>query len=109
MIAMQRIQEYADRVAEAFRPTRIILFGSYAYGTPTEDSDVDLLVVMPAEKRDTRKALEIIQSVRAEFPLDLLVYDPEYLRQRAGMEDWFVREIVDKGQVLHEEHHAGVG
>ena len=45
---MRVIREYVRRVAECFQPDRIILFGSYAYGTPNEDSDVDLLVVMPA-------------------------------------------------------------
>ena len=109
MVSRQRIQDYADSIAETFHPDRIILFGSYAYGTPTEDSDVDLLVVMPAKERDMKKALKIIQSCRADFPLDLLVYDPDYLHQRAEMEDWFVREIVKKGSVLYEGHYAGVG
>ena len=47
MIEAQAILEFARKIAERFRPQRIILFGSYAYGTPTEDSDVDLMVVMP--------------------------------------------------------------
>ncbi len=106
---MQRIQDYADRVAELFRPERIILFGSYAYGTPTEDSDVDLLVVMPADRRDRRKSVEIQLAVPETFPLDLLVYDPVYLQRRAGMEDWFVREILEKGRTLYEGRYAGVG
>ena len=49
-IPMQVIRDYARRVAERFQPEKIILFGSYAYGTPHEDSDVDILVVMPAHE-----------------------------------------------------------
>jgi hypothetical protein len=55
---------------------------------------------MPAHRRDTKKALEIVQSVRTDFPSNLLVYDPAYLQHRAGMEDWFVREILEKEQTL---------
>ena len=108
MISMQRIQDYADRIARQFQPERIILFGSYAYGAPSGDSDVDLLVVMPGEKRDRKKAVEIQLAVPETFPLDLLVYDPAYLHQRAGMEDWFVREILERGQTLYESRHPGV-
>ena len=105
MISMQRIQAVADQIGRQFRPEKVILFGSYAYGTPTEDSDVDLLVVMPADRRDRRRSVEIQSALTESFPMDLLVYDPEYLRRRAQMEDWFVREIVEQGRVRYE---AGV-
>jgi len=72
-ITLEQIQEYSDRIAAEFKPERIILFGSYAYGTPTADSDVDLLVVMRFEEDSARKATEIRQVVRAGFPVDLLV------------------------------------
>jgi predicted nucleotidyltransferase len=87
MISRERIQNYADRIAEAFHPERIILFGSYAYGAATKDSDVDLLVVMPAQEQDTKEAIKIRRSLRAGFPPDLLVNDPAYLQHRAGMEE----------------------
>ena len=45
------IRRFARQVAERFRPDKIILFGSYAYGTPHADSDVDILVVMPARNQ----------------------------------------------------------
>jgi predicted nucleotidyltransferase len=47
-IPLRVIRRYARAIAEEFRPDKIVLFGSYAYGTPHENSDVDLLVVMPA-------------------------------------------------------------
>jgi len=109
MIAQERIQEVADQIARQFQPDKVILFGSYAYGEPNEDSDVDLLVVMPADKRDTKKAIEIRQSLRPGFAMDLLVYDPQYLYDHSQMRDWFVREIVEKGRVLYEHRHAGMG
>ena len=109
MVDAQRIQQVSDEIARRFRPERIILFGSYAYGTPTEDSDVDLLVVMPFEGRERAKAMEIKRTVGVDFAMDLLVYDPKYLQQRIEWEDWFLREVTEKGRLLYEAAHAGVG
>ena len=109
MIARQRIQEFADEVARRFHPDRIILFGSYAYGNPTEDSDVDLLVVMPHDGSSIAKAVEVRQAIRSGFPMDLLVYTDDYIKHRIEIEDFFLREITEKGEVLFEADHAGVG
>lgn len=109
MVAQENIQAVVNQIAQQFQPDKVILFGSYAYGEPNEDSDVDLLVVMPADKRDTKKAIEIVRTLRPGFPMDLLVYDPQYLYDRSQMRDWFVREIVEKGKTLYERAHAGVG
>jgi predicted nucleotidyltransferase len=105
-IPMRVIRDFARRVAERFRPEKIILFGSYAYGTPHEDSDVDILVVMPARN-------ELDQSVRIElacesyFPLDILVRTPENMRWRLEEGDSFLREIVSRGKVLYEKDVEG--
>ncbi|MGC2692443.1 MAG: nucleotidyltransferase domain-containing protein, partial [Desulfobaccales bacterium] len=60
MVEDQTIQELCDRIVREFQPERIILFGSYAYGNPTPDSDVDLLVVLPFEGKNLLKSLEIL-------------------------------------------------
>ena len=109
MIARQKIRKFAAEVARRFKPRKIILFGSYAYGKPTEDSDVDLLVIMPFEGRSSEKATEIRLRVRSTFPLDLLVKTPDTVRKRIAMEDFFLREITQKGKLLYEAAHAGVG
>src|SRR5260370_14342069 len=75
------IRRYARAIAEEFHPDRIILFGSHAYGTPHEDSDVDLLVVMPA-RRQGSMAYKISLALQAPFPMDLIVRTPEQLRRR---------------------------
>ena len=102
MVEMSQIEALSQQIAEQFHPERIILFGSYAYGEPTPDSDVDLLVVMPFEGHSPRKAAEIRFQVRPQFPLDLLVRPPELLRQRLELGDFFMKEIVDEGKVLYE-------
>ncbi len=102
MITMRQIEAVSHRIAQAFRPEKIILFGSYAYGEPTEDSDVDLLVIMPFEGHSARKALEIRQHLHQDFALDLVVRTPEVLAQRLAWNDWFLWEIMQKGKVLYE-------
>jgi predicted nucleotidyltransferase len=107
-IPLRVIQRFARAVAERFDPDQIILFGSYAYGTPGEGSDVDLLVVMPARDELTQ-ATRIRLAVERCFPIDLIVRTPENLRWRLEEGDWFLREIVSKGKVLYEKAHPGVG
>ena len=106
MITRRQIQKFADRVAAEFRPRKIILFGSYAYGRPTADSDVDLLVIMPLRGSANEKAVEIDLRVRRSFPMDLLVRTPAKVRERVKLGDWFMREIMEKGEVLYEAARA---
>ena len=108
-VTLEQIQEYSERIAVAFHPEQIILFGSYAYGTPHADSDVDLLIIMRFEEDSTRKAAEIRRVVRAGFPVDLLVRTPEQLEQRIKLNDWFMREIVEKGKVVYAAAHNRMG
>ena len=102
MVTRQEIQATCDDIVQEFHPLQIILFGSYAYGTPTEDSDVDLLVVMPIPKSEFRnKAVEIRQRIQYRFSMDLLVRSPEEIAYRVSYNDWFLREITEKGELLH--------
>jgi predicted nucleotidyltransferase len=105
MITQFQIQQVSDEIARRFQPERIILFGSYAYGTPTEDSDVDLLVVMPFEGKSVRKSIEIEGEVHQGFPMDLIAITPERLKERLDMQDFFLREVMTMGKVLYEVQH----
>lgn len=102
MISRESIMELSERIAQHFAPQRIILFGSYAYGSPSEGSDVDLLVILPFEGASVTKAIEILRRVQPRIPVDLVVRTPEDLRQRLEWNDFFLREIVEKGEVLYE-------
>jgi predicted nucleotidyltransferase len=102
MVAMEQIEEVARRVIERFRPLRVILFGSHADGTATEDSDVDLLVIMPFEGDSLRKSAEVRLAAHPPFPMDLLVRTPESIRQRLDMGDRFIRDILANGKVLYD-------
>jgi uncharacterized protein len=109
MISLGQIQAFSQQIAEKFQPERIILFGSYAYGQPTEDSDVDLLVILPFEEMPVQKAIAIRQQVRSPFPLDLMARTAEQIQQRLEMGDFFIQDIMEKGYVLYEANHARMG
>ena len=106
MVSRRAIKQFATQVARRFQPERIILFGSYAYGKPTPDSDVDLLVVMPCKGRPLDKACEIRLAVRSGFPMDLLVRTPADIRKRVAWGDFFLREVTEKGTVLYDARAA---
>lgn len=102
MVAMNRIEEFGRRIGREFNAERVILFGSYARGTVTEHSDVDMLVIGPFEGRSVDKSVEIRLKLRPQFPVDLLVRTPEKVRHRIEMGDGFMREILEEGKVLYE-------
>ena len=107
-IPMRVIRRFARDVAEKFDPDRIVLFGSHAYGTPHADSDVDILVVMPA-RNQLDQAVRISLAVDYHFPLDLIVRTPHNMKWRLEEGDSFLREIVARGKVLYDKDDSGVG
>jgi predicted nucleotidyltransferase len=109
MVNSASIQRLCDDIVREFHPQKVILFGSYAHGRPTPDSDVDLLVVMPFRGHPARKVLEIRRAIRATFPLDLLVRTPANLKARIERGDFFLREIVETGRTLYESSHRRMG
>src|SRR5487761_131459 len=107
-IPLRVIRRYARRIGERFQPEKIILFGSYAYGTPRADSDVDLLVIMPA-RNELDQAFKIRCEVPTQFPMDLIVRTPKEIKWRLEEGDLFHTKIVTKGKLLYEKKHPRMG
>lgn len=98
-----RLPEVVERLAAQLQPERVILFGSYAYGTPTPDSDVDLLVILDTHASTTERYLAVSRLLYPRpFPVDILVRTPEEIEQALRANDFFIREIVTHGRVLYE-------
>ena len=102
MVALSAIREFSKKIGEQFHAERVILFGSYAQGEVTADSDVDLLVIGQFEGRNVDKSVEIRMKLRPKFPVDILIRTPEKVQQRIEMGDCFMCEIMEKGKVLYE-------
>lgn len=105
MITQQQIDDIAVRIATTYKPEKIILFGSYAYGNPSDESDLDLLVVLPFEGRPVYKSVEMLEMLHPTVPLDLIVRTPEQLATRLALHDFFLQEIIQKGKVIYEASH----
>lgn len=99
----ETLPKAVQRIAQALRPDKIILFGSYANGTPTPDSDVDLLVVMKTSASSKERSWAVSQLlIPRPFPVDILVRTPKEIRQALDQSDFFIQEIVTQGKVLYE-------
>ncbi len=104
-IPQEAIDDVVRQIAEQFDPERIILFGSYAYGTPRPDSDVDLLVVMDTPLSEIQQGIAIRRTIKKHFGLDLLVRKPEFLARRIAIGDPFMQEITQRGIVLYARNN----
>lgn len=98
------LQEIVRRIVDAVDPARIILFGSYAYGTPHKDSDIDILVIMETDRPRHKRPVAINRALAGLLiPKDILVYTP------AEVDDWkdvpqaFVTQVLKKGVVVYDK------
>lgn len=102
MVAMSSILELSGKIAREFEPERIILFGSHAYGTPKEYSDVDLLVIMPFEGNSFDQATTILERVHPGYYVDVIVRSPDDAERRYRQFDPLIRDAFDRGTVLYD-------
>ena len=109
MVSTKQIEELGKRIGREFNPQRVILFGSYADDTATDDSDIDILVVMPFEGSAIDKSVEVRLKINPSFAIDLLVRTPEMIKKRISMGDGFMQNILQQGKVLYEADRMRVG
>ena len=96
------LQAVVEQIVNGFHPEKVILFGSHAYGVPSEDSDLDLLVVMEAGGRPLRAAAAIAAAVDHPVPLDILVFEPRQLEKAIEDGFSFATEVATRGIVVYE-------
>ncbi|MBI3797440.1 MAG: nucleotidyltransferase domain-containing protein [Deltaproteobacteria bacterium] len=106
---LEGIRRVTQQVVEQFHPQKVILFGSYAYGQPTEDSDVDLLVVMDIDEPPLHMAAKIAATIEHPFPLDIVVRTSAEFAAAVQRQGVFATEVATKGVTLYEAGNAGVG
>jgi uncharacterized protein len=109
MITESAIQEAVAVIVRDFQPERVILFGSYAYGAPSPDSDVDFLVILPFSGKSLRQSVAILERIDGKFPVDVLARRPDDTARRYAEGDPLIREALDRGRVLYECTRAGMG
>lgn len=100
-IIEQKIKELTAKIVREFSPEKVILFGSWAWGNPGPDSDVDLFIVKNVE--NTRDFARLVDGsiFPRPFPLDVIVYKPDQIKNRLNIGDLFIKDIMDNGVVLY--------
>ena len=109
----KEIKKITDQIVKKYKPEKIILFGSYAWGKPTEDSDVDLFIVKETRKSMTERMRDVRKLVyRDEYygdkkrfpgPMDIIVYTPAQLKKELELGDFFIEEIIKEGKTMYEQ------
>ena len=98
------IRKIVDILIDKYHPIKIILFGSYAHGTPSADSDIDLLIIKNTDKRPIDRWVDVkrlLRDITRTLPISPLVYTEQEIKERMDIKDFFVEEILEKGEVLY--------
>ncbi|MBI4042989.1 MAG: nucleotidyltransferase domain-containing protein [Deltaproteobacteria bacterium] len=98
------IEDILKRLMENYAPLKVILFGSYAYGTPRKGSDIDLLIIKETSDRFIDRWTQvrrILSDPKRLIPLETLVMTPGEIEKRLAIGDQFLDEILRKGKVLY--------
>ena len=98
------INRMVEKLVAEYAPQRIVLFGSYAYGNPGPDSDIDFLIIKETKERFIDRWVtvhHILTGTHQSLPLEPLVLTPQELEKRLAIGDQFIAEILEKGEVLY--------
>lgn len=102
MYSQERINQYINKIIEHYAPEKIIMFGSYAYGNPDDDSDVDLLVIKETTQPVLERNMEVNRLLKGSLiDFDVLVRTKKELSQESPYAPHFVRDVLTKGKVLY--------
>ncbi len=100
----QIIRRIVEKIKKEYNPEKILLFGSYAWGNPTKDSDIDLFIIKDTKEKPRDRQIsvrEILDEENALFALETLVYTPGEIKKRLDMGDDFIKKIINKGTVVY--------
>ena len=108
MVASKEVQEIVrgilEKLLKGYAPEQVILFGSYVYGDPRPDSDIDLLIIKKTSERFIDRWVTVrglLSDARRTIPLETIVLTPEEVAARLAIGDQFLAEIMEKGEVLY--------
>ena len=99
----KEIDRIKIKLVQKYQPEKIILFGSYVWGKFTSDSDVDFFIIKNTKKRKLDRMYEVKKLLRdREIPIDILIYTPKEIKKRLDLGDYFVEDVIKKGQIIYE-------
>jgi len=95
------IQDIINLLKNSYQPQKIILFGSHAFGQPSQDSDIDLVIVKNTDKPYHDRLIDVRRLVRTTTPIDFFVFTEEEI-MREQKKNPFIEEIITKGKLVYE-------
>ena len=102
IVSYNLIKKSAKKVAKKLHPQKIILFGSYSHGKPTNDSDVDLLFIFSKPLNASHTYTEISKILEPrEFPIDIMIRSTQQIQSRLKIGDNFIQDILKTGKILY--------
>ncbi len=99
------LDDVVERLVREYQPEQAILYGSYAYGTPNEESDIDIFIVKETNGRPVDRIVEVMRLLfipGRDVSIEPLVYTPGEISERLNMHDPFLSEILVKGRVIYK-------
>ncbi|MCD6148745.1 nucleotidyltransferase domain-containing protein [bacterium] len=101
MSKRKEVEKIINQIVKNYKPERVILFGSFAYGKPKENSDVDLVVIKKTKKRFIKRLFEVSGYIHSWLGTDILVYTPKEWKEALEEENYFIKEIAKKGKIVY--------
>jgi predicted nucleotidyltransferase len=98
------LRELVTKIKEDYQPEKIILFGSCAYGNPTRDSDIDLLIIKRTKERPMDRRVRIrriVSDPHRRIPFEPLVLTPQEIKNRLRIGDQFIKQILTNGEIIY--------
>jgi predicted nucleotidyltransferase len=102
LIINKELAKIINSISKNYNPEKVILFGSLSGNTIKETSDIDLVVIKQTDKDPWIRMEEVDAYIDHTFPVDVLVYTPDEIRNRLKINDCFVKDILAEGKVLYE-------
>src|SRR5436309_7850064 len=103
MIFQKTIQGVVDDIVREIKPHKVIVFGSYARGDATPDSDLDIFVVARLRGTSSERIRRVRSAITSNgFGLDVVVRTPRQVKKSLNGRDWFVQEVFEQGKLMYE-------
>lgn len=98
----ENLEKIKELIVDKYKPEKIILFGSYAWGKPNKDSDFDLFVIKKSNKTRRQRQIDVQTIIfGSDMPVDVLVYTPKEIGIRLDINDMFIKKIINTGKVAY--------
>jgi len=101
--AQAEIRSITRTIVREYKPEKIILFGSFAYGKPKASSDIDMLIVKKTKKRRIDRIKDVLYLINNNLPFEPIVYTPGEINERLTLGDFFLQTVMQKGKILYEK------